>query len=322
MITDKKISAVIACYMDGQSIPVMYQRLTAVFRQVTPYYEIIFVNDGSLDDSEEILTALASKDKRVVAVNHARNFSSQNAFLSGMHVATGDAVVLLDGDLQDPPEMIPDFVRKWLEGYDVVYGVRSKREASLFLRASYKLFYRIFQKLSYVPVPLDAGDFSLLDRKIVNVLDAMPERDIFLRGLRAWVGFKQVVVSYVRPERMFGRSNNNLIKNFRWARKGIFSFSYAPLEWVSYVAGIVTVLAALTIVVYVALFFIYGAPQGFITTLVITLFLGTIQLLALSVIGEYVAKIFEEVKSRPKYIVKSIFNDPRNKPRDPGLPES
>lgn len=297
--------------MDGQAIPIMHERLTRVLSGLKLDYEIIFVNDGSPDNSEEVLAELAARDKKVVAINHTRNFSSQNAFMSGMALATGDAVVLLDGDLQDPPEIIPKLVEKWQAGYDVVYGVRVKRQASLFMQAAYKLFYRIFQKLSYVKVPVDAGDFSLMDRKVVRVLTSMPERDLFLRGLRAWVGFRQIGVPYVRPERMFGRTTNSLVKNLRWARKGIFSFSFAPLEWVSYVAGIVTVLAAAAIIVYIVLFFFYGAPQGFLTLLVAVLFLGSVQLLALSVIGEYVAKVFEEVKGRPKYIVKSIFNDPR-----------
>lgn len=314
MITDKKISAVIACYMDGQAIPVMHERLSKMFTAVTPNYEIVFVNDGSPDNSEEVLREIAAKDPHVVAINHTRNFSSQNAFVSGMNLSTGDAIVLLDGDLQDPPEIIPQFVEKWLTGYDVVYGQRVKREATWFLQIAYKLFYRIFQKMSYVKVPRDAGDFSLIDRKVVDVLTTMPERDLFLRGLRAWVGFKQTGVPYTRPERMFGRTTNNLIKNFRWARKGIFSFSFAPLEWVSYVAGLVTVVAAVGIVIYVILNIFYPAPRGFTTVLVAVLFLGSVQLLALSVIGEYVAKIFEEVKGRPKYIIKSVFNDPRKKP--------
>jgi len=312
-MTDKKISAVIACYLDEPAISLMYERLTRTFTQVTPNYEMVFVNDGSPDNSEAILTALAGRDPRVVVITHTRNFSSQNAFLSGMHVATGDAVVLLDGDLQDPPELIPQLVERWLAGYEVVYGVRVKREASLFLRAAYKLFYRILQKLAYVRIPLDAGDFSLLDRRVVETLKDLGERDIFLRGLRAWIGFRQTGVPYVRPARMFGRTTNSLIKNVRWARKAIFAFSFAPLEWVSYVAGLVTILAAIGIVVYIVLAIFYPAPRGFLTLLVVSLFLGSVQLLALSVIGEYVAKIFEEVKGRPHYIVRSILNDPRGK---------
>ncbi len=313
MMTSKKISAVIACYRDEQAIPIMYERLSKTLGGITPHYEIVFVNDGSPDNSEAVLAGLAARDPRVVVINHTRNFSSQNAFTSGMLVATGDAVVLLDGDLQDPPELIEKLMEKWLEGYDVAYGIRIKREAPPVMRTAYKLFYRIFQKLSYVQIPLDAGDFSLMDRKVVDALNSMPERDRFIRGLRAWVGFRQTGVPYIRPERMFGRTTNNLWRNVRWAKKGIFSFSYAPLEWVSFVAGMTTVLTAITILVYIILWVFRPAPSGFLTILVATLFFGAIQLFSLSVIGEYIAKIFEEVKSRPKFIVKSILNDPREK---------
>lgn len=309
MKNNKKISAIIACYMDEKAIPIMHEKLTDVFNKIGVNYEIIFVNDGSPDGTEELLSELVKKDKHVIAVNHSRNFSSQMAFTSGMDIASGDAVILLDGDLQDPPELIEKFYQKWIEGFDVVYGVRSKREASFFMRICYKLFYKIFHKLSYITIPLDAGDFSLIDKKVVDVLKSFPERDRFLRGLRAWVGFRQVGVSYVRPERMFGKTTNNIIKNVRWAKKGIFSFSYAPLEWVSYISGLVTIMSALTIIIYLFLFFLYGAPQGFLTTLVIILFLGSVQLLSLSVIGEYITKIFEEVKQRPKYIVKNILRE-------------
>lgn len=308
----KKVSAIIPCYKDAEAIPVMYERLTKTFTEIGCAYEIIFVNDGSPDDSEEVLRSIAAKDRHVTAIFHSRNFSSQNAFISGMTVATGDAVVLLDGDLQDPPEMIKQFVAKWKEGFDVVYGVRVKREASLFLRFSYKLFYRIFSKLSYIKIPRDAGDFSLISRKVVDLLLTMPERDMFIRGLRAWVGFKQAGIPYIRPERMFGRTTNSLLKNVRWAKKGIFSFSYEPLELIFYLALIVSMVALLAIIVYVVLYTIYpDQPKGINTVIVLTLFFGSVQLISLSIIGEYLGRIFEEVKGRPKFIVKEILNDPR-----------
>lgn len=303
----KKISAIIACYKDAQAIPIMYERLTNTFKKIGVDYEIIFVNDGSPDDSEKVLEDLVKNGKKVIAVNHSRNFSSQMAFTSGMDIATGDAVVLLDGDLQDPPELIEEMYKKWQEGFDVVYGERVKREAPLHMQLLYKTFYRIFHKLSYIKIPLDAGDFSLIDKKVVEAIKQFPERDRFLRGLRAWVGFKQAGIKYTRPERMFGKTTNNLTGNIRWARKGIFSFSYVPLELVSYIAGTVTLLSALAIIIYIVLFLFYGAPQGFLTTLIIILFLGSVQLLSLSIIGEYIAKIFEEVKQRPKYIVKNTL---------------
>jgi len=303
----KKISAVIACYKDELSITLMYERLTKVFLKVGVDYEIIFVNDGSPDCTEDLVTALVNKDPHVVGINHSRNFSSQMAFTSGMDIATGDAVVLLDGDLQDPPELIEEFYQKWNEGFDVVYGVRAKREAPLLMQMAYKLFYRIFHNLSYIKIPLNAGDFSLMDRKIIEVMKSFPERDRFLRGLRAWTGFKQTGVDYVRPERMFGTTTNNFFKNFNWATKGIFSFSYVPLEMMTLFSLMVFFIALLGIVIQLVLRFIDpSTPRGYSTILIAVLFMGAIQLLGISILGQYIGKIFEEVKARPKYIVKSI----------------
>jgi len=307
----KKISAIIACYNDAQAIPFMYQRLTKTFKKINVNYEIIFVNDGSPDNTEAILEKLVKTDRHVIGVNHSRNFSSQMAFTSGMDISTGDALVFLDGDLQDPPEIIEKFYKKWLEGYDVIYGVRTKREAPLLMAIAYKLFYRIFHKMSYIRMPLDAGDFSLIDRKVINVLKQFPERDRFLRGLRAWVGFKQTGVPYVRPERMFGKTTNSLLKNFQWATKGIFSFSYVPLQLITLLSLVVFVIALLGMIVQIILRLILpSAPLGITTVLVAVLFLGAIQLLGISILGEYVGKIFEEVKQRPKYVVKSIYKNP------------
>lgn len=308
----KKLSAIIACYRDGPAVLPMYERLTKAIEPLPLELEIIFVNDASPDDAEEVLRALAARDPRVVVINHTRNFGSQAAFSSGMSLCTGDLVVLMDGDLQDPPELIPKLYEKSLEGYEVVYGQRVKREATLFLQIAYKAFYRIFRRLSYVKVPTDAGDFSLMDRKVVDALNALPERDRFLRGLRAWVGFRQTGVPYVRPERMFGVTTNNLLKNIAWARKGIFSFSYLPLEWISYLAFAVTSVSVVAILYYLLRFVIVrDAPPGFTTILLSVLFLGGIQLLCLAIIGDYLGRVFEEVKRRPLYLVKSIFNDPR-----------
>jgi dolichol-phosphate mannosyltransferase len=307
-----RISAIVACYRDGPAIPHMYERLNKALGSLPVDAELIFVNDASPDDAEDVLRELAAKDPRVVVINHARNFGSQAAFTSGMRICTGDAVVLLDGDLQDPPELIPQFYEQWREGYDVVYGTRVKREATLFLQIAYKAFYRLFQKLSYVKVPRDAGDFSLMDRKVVDAMNRMDERDRFLRGLRAWVGFRQIGVPYVRPERMFGVTTNNLIKNLAWARKGIFSFSYVPLELISYLALTVTALSLVAIAFYLIMFFVQPKPpSGFVTLLVAVLFLGGIQLLCLGIIGDYLGRIFEEVKARPHYVVRSVLNDPR-----------
>jgi polyisoprenyl-phosphate glycosyltransferase len=307
-----KISPIIACYRDAPAVPIMYKRLVSVFKKLGVDYEIIFVNDASPDDALQVLAQLAERDTKVVVVNHSRNFGSQNAFTSGMRIATGDAVVLLDGDLQDPPELIEEFYAKWLEGYDVVYGQRVKRDATRFLRFAYKAFYRSFRAASYVPVPLDAGDFSLIDRRVVNALNSMPENNRFVRGLRAWVGFKQIGVPYVRPERMFGRTTNSLLRNLGWARQAIFSFSFVPLEMITVVALSTVLVSFMSIAVEIVVRLVNprSTPSGFTTVIVIILFIGGIQLLCLSIIGSYLAHIYEEVKRRPSYIVESILNPP------------
>jgi len=311
----KKISAIIACYMDGQAIPYMYKRLKNTFNDIDVDYEIIFVNDGSPDNTKQALKKIIDKDSKVIAVNHSRNFGSQMAFTSGMDISTGDAIVFLDGDLQDPPEVIKEFYKKWIEGFDVVYGIRSKREDTRLMQFLYRLFYKIFRRMSYISIPLDAGDFSLIDKKVVETLKTFPERDRFLRGLRAWVGFKQIGVSYTRPKRMFGKTTNSLFQNFNWATKGIFSFSYAPLKIITFLSLIVFAISliAMTYQVISRLVFPDSAPHGITTILVVILFLGAIQLLGIGILGEYIGKIFEEVKHRPKYIVKSIYKSKNKK---------
>jgi polyisoprenyl-phosphate glycosyltransferase len=315
----KKLSAVIACYRDAPAAPQMHERLSATFRKLGVDYEIIFVNDASPDDAGEVLAALAARDERVTVVTHSRNFGSQSAFTSGMRVATGDAVVLLDGDLQDPPELIEDFYTKWQEGWEVVYGVRVQREATPAMRLGYKLFYRLFRVMSYVPIPVDAGDFSLLDRQVVDALNALPEANRFLRGLRAWVGFRQTGVPYTRPERPFGRSTNSLVRNLGWARKAILSFSYAPLDLIVWLALTTVVVSVLAMAAQIALRIVDASlvPRGFTTLLVVILFIGGIQLLCLSIIGSYLAHIYDEVKRRPAYIVDSILNPPRKRSETP-----
>lgn len=290
----------------------MHERLVQVFNELGADYEIIFVNDGSPDNAREVLAELASRDPGVVVINHARAFGSQSAFTSGMQIATGDAVVLLDGDLQDPPELIPEFVAQWQKGYDVVYGERVKRQASRFMRFAYRSFYRVFKRLAYVNVPLDAGDFGLIDRRVVEAMNSLPEKHRFLRGLRAWVGFKQLGVPYVRPERMFGRTTNSLRKNLGWARRAIVSFSYVPLDIITALAMAVVVISGFGLIFEVIARVVDPtlAPKGFATVIVVILFIGGIQLLCLAIIGSYLAHMYEEVKGRPSFIVESVINPP------------
>jgi|SRR6185437_1251448 len=307
------ISAIIACYSDAQAIPIMTERLVKVFEKHDIDYEIIFVDNGSTDNSEAVIRGISSSNPRVIGITSSRSFEqvSQGSFRSGMEIASKGACVLLEGDLQDPPEIIEEFIAKWRDGYDVVYGIRAKREAPLSVRLCSKAFYRVFGWLATVPMPRDAGDFSLLDKKIVYWMLQCNERDIFIRGLRAYVGFKQIGVEYHRPERMFGVSSNNFIKNIGWAKKGIFSFSRKPLDMLTtfgFLSVIFTVFLIL-LVIGLRLTFPGLVPKGFTTSIILIMFFGSFNILAISVLGEYVAKIFEEVKQRPSFIRKNLIKN-------------
>jgi dolichol-phosphate mannosyltransferase len=315
LLTDRTISVVVACYRDAGSVHEMYRRLTAVLDEITPSYEIIYVNDNSPDNAAELLAELAETDPRLTVISHSRNFGSQMAFTSGMQQSVGDAVILMDGDLQDPPEVIPALVAEWIQGFEVVYGVRERRQENALKELARKAFYRIYRRLSYLNVPLDAGDFSIMSRCVVDAILQMPERDRFLRGLRTWVGFRQKGVPYVRPERFSGESTNSLLDNIRWAKRGIFSFSYQPLELISMLAFGATALTGVAILLYALFYFLIPqSPRGFLTILVAVLFLGAVQLFSLSIIAEYLGRIFEEVKMRPRYIVRETRNDHRMNP--------
>ena len=307
--TKHSVSAIIACYKDNQAIPIMYDRLKETFSRLNIDYEIIFVNDNSPDDSEEIIREISHRDRKVLGISHSRNFGSQAAFKSGMEMASKNACVLLDGDLQDPPELIEQFVAKWREGFDVVYGNRGKREAPLYMQWGAKLFYRIFDYFSYISIPHDAGDFSLIDRGVVQWMLKFPERDLFLRGVRAFTGFKQIGVDYVRPKRKFGVTTNSLLKNMEWAKKGILSFSHTPLNILSFIGSVLLIGSILLGVfqIFSRLLFPHLAPRGITTVLLAILFFGSLNLFGLSLLGEYIAKIFEEVKHRPLFIRRCII---------------
>lgn len=302
------ISAVIACYKDVQAIPIMHERLTKTFQKINVDYEIIFVNDASPDKCREVIEQISAQDNHVIGVTHSRNFGSQMAFRSGMEFSTKDCVVLLDGDLQDPPELIEEFYKKWKAGHDVVFGRRVKREMPKYIEILYKSFYRLFAKFSYVDIPLDAGDFSLIDKRVVKWLLLSPERDLFLRGLRAYVGFNQVGVDYVRPERMFGKSTNNFFSNLEWAKKGIFSFSNTPLTLLTTSGVSILVLSVFAAFSTILLRLINPeiAPKGITTILISVIILGGLNLFAIGLVGEYVSKILTEVKKRPRLIRESI----------------
>ena len=305
----RSISAIIACYKDELAIPIMYERLTKIFKEIKIDYEIIFVCDGSPDNTIDVIKKISKNDGRVIGINHSRNFGSQMAFRSGMELSTKQSVVLLDGDLQDPPELIKDFVKKWREGNDVIYGVRTKREMPFLWEILYKAFYRILASISFIKIPHDAGDFSLLDKRVVNWILKCPERDLFMRGIRAFVGFKQVGVDYVRPARMFGTSTNSLIKNLGWAKMGILSFTNVPLNLMT-VLGVATLILSVMLIIIFALlkiFFPEIAPKGTTTIMLLILSFGSINLFAISLIGEYIGKIILEVKQRPRVIRSEII---------------
>ncbi|MEA5088425.1 glycosyltransferase family 2 protein [Solidesulfovibrio sp.] len=317
MLTNKKISVVVACYRDEGSIPELLRRLEETMARITPSFEVIYVNDASPDRSGEVLLEMAKERPWLTVVSHSRNFGAQVAFTSGMYQAEGDAVVIMDGDLQDPPELIERFVSLWLEGNDVVYGIRAKRNEGMVRNLGYKAFYRILQKISYLHIPLDAGEFSLMDRVVVDSVLACPERDRLIRGLRAYAGFRQTGVEFNRPRRYWGESTQSLLDYIVWAYKSFTSFSLFPLRLISIVSFVMFFLLAFLFVFYLVAFMLgYPAPSGFMTLLGVLLMLGAIILFALGIIGEYLARLFIEVKNRPQPIINRLVNDQRARPRD------
>jgi dolichol-phosphate mannosyltransferase len=309
-MTSRLVSIIIACYKDEGSVREFHRRLTEVLPPVAPNYEIIYVNDASPDNAESVLREIAARDRHLVIVNHTRNFGSQNAFLSGMRIARGDAVVLMDGDLQDPPSLIPGMIEKWEEGFQIVYGNRVKRKESLGRQIAYKMFYRFFRKMAPFSIPVDAGDFGLIDRRVVEVLlGEFPENLVFLRGLRAYTGFKSTGVEYIRDARFDGVSTNSVIGNLRWAKLAIFSFSKKPLEYIAVIAIISVLLTMLGALYYLYLYFHKGAPPGWTTLILVIMMISSVQLVCFAVLSEYMAHIYDEVKHRPRYIVRDIVDN-------------
>lgn len=303
------VAAIIACYKDAPAVPEMYERLVRAFSEAGVDYKIIFVNDRSPDDAENRIRALSAHDPKVTGITHSRNFGSQAAFVSGLSLVQADAYVLLDGDLQDPPELIVPFVELWREGWDVVYGRRVDREAPIFMNVAYKIFYRAFNRSSPFEIPRDAGDFSLMDGRVVRALLRFPEREAFLRGLRAYVGFRQIGVDYVRPERPYGQSTNSIRRNLGWATMGIVSVSRAPLRIVTGAALVLGLSAIALLIVQLVLKFTapFATPPGIVTVLGAVVLLGALNLMAIGIVGEYLGRVFDEVKQRPSFIRESII---------------
>lgn len=306
------ISVIVPCYNEAENIKTLEKRVADTFRSLKKYsYEIIFIDNASTDRSERVFREMARKDRRVKVLFMSRNFGSpQPSFLAGLSVAKGDAAVLLHGDVQDPPEMIADFIRYWERGYDVAYGVRtSRRGYGLVMNLMYQVFYRLFDRLSYVKAPINAGEFSLIDRRVIRELLAIDEYDYYLRFLRAFVGFRQIGIPYVRSERTHGKSTESFLSGLLWAKTFIVNFSFKPLEWISGIAFFVMILTVILFIGNFALvLMVPGSPRGIPTVVLLILFLGAVQLLSLSVIAEYLAKIFLEVKHRPRYIIHRTLN--------------
>ncbi|OGK17648.1 hypothetical protein A2774_03605 [Candidatus Roizmanbacteria bacterium RIFCSPHIGHO2_01_FULL_39_12c] len=307
----KLISVIIPCYNEQDNILPMYRRLTKIFAKLAYAHEIIYIDNNSEDSSEKIFTVLAGKDKKVKVIFMSRNFGSpQPSFLAGLEYAKGNAAVFLHGDIQDPPELIPKFVRQWERGYAVVYGVRKHRKGYNFLmNFFYKAFYFLLRKLSYIQIPLDAGEFSLVDKKVMTELLKIEEYDYYLRCLRAFVGFRQTGIIYQREARERGRSTESFWSGLWWAKTIIVNFSFRPLEWISQLAFIIVVVSFVSLIGFLIFYRINpNSPKGIPTLFVVILFLGGVQLLSISVIAEYLAKIFLEVKRRPRYIIRKVIN--------------
>lgn len=302
------ISIVAPIYNEQGNIQILYERISEVMNAAQVSWELVCVNDGSSDASEQLLDDLYKAHPDHVRVIHfSRNFGHQIAVTAGMEHAVGRAVVLIDADLQDPPELIPEMIEAWRHGSDVVYAVRDKREGESWLKLTLaSAFYRVINRITNVQIPLDTGDFRLMDRRVVDAVDSMTEQHRFIRGMVSWVGFDQRGMTYNRSARHSGDTKYPLRKQLRFAWDGITGFSYFPLQLATYLGFIVAVLSlfAILLVVYLRGFTQIQFLEGQATTLIMVLFLGSIQLISLGIIGEYLGRIYNEVKDRPLYIVK------------------
>ncbi len=303
------LSVVAPVFNEEAILPEFYRRTSAALDKLGEPWELVLVNDGCRDRSPEIMAELHARDSRVKVVNFARNFGHQVAITAGADYARGDAVVVMDADLQDPPEVILELLARWREGFEVVYAVRSERKGETWFKEfTAKAFYRIIYRITDIDIPMDAGDFRLMDRKVVDALKTMREKHRFMRGLSVWVGFRQTGVKYARAERFAGETKYPFKKMLRFALDGITSFSYLPLQVATYVGFVAAGLAVLGIIATIILRLSGSeAFYGQATTLVSVLFLGGVQLISLGIIGEYLGRIYDEVKGRPLYIVREAL---------------
>ncbi len=309
------ISVVSPCFNEGEILSELHARLTAAAENWSEPFEILLVDDGSNEETWRLACEIHGRDPRWKLIRLARNFGQQTAISAGIHYARGDCVIIIDSDLQDPPEELHRFIAKWREGYQVVYGIRTKRKENVLRKLCYTMFYRILGKLADIDIPKDSGDFCLLDRTIVDILKAMPERNRFIRGLRSWVGFRQIGIEYERDARAAGEAKYTFPKLVRLALDGIFSFSTLPLKVATYLGFLVS-LAALFGLVFVLLrrvfsgWFVHAgsmSASGAAAIIISILFLGGVQLICLGILGEYLGRIYDEVKGRPLWTVRETL---------------
>ena len=304
-----KYSIVIPVYNEETSIPELYRRLSAMMERLGEPVELILVNDGSRDRTLWLLRDLRQADSRVYYLSFARNFGHQIAVTAGLNFARGQAIIVMDADLQDPPELIPSLIESWQEGYQVIYAQRTKRrKESWFKRLPAFLFYRILRHLADIDIPLDTGDFCLMDRQVVDVLNAMPERNRYIRGLRSWVGFRQTSIPYERDPRFAGEVKYTFRKSLALAADGLVSFSKIPLRFSTYVGLLAALIAVLmgVLVLYWRIVEPTSPLTGFATIAIAIFFLGAVQLVSIGILGEYVGRIYEEVKGRPLYVLSEV----------------
>ena len=312
------ISVVIPIFNEMEVLPELHRRLTSLLAGMKEQYEIIYVDDGSTDISLPYLISLHNADRpHVRVISFSRNFGHQTSISAGLRHATGDAVIVMDGDLQDPPEILPAFIEKWREGNEVVYGIRTRRKENVVKRAAYYIFYKLLHKISYLDIPIDSGDFSIIDRKVVDVLIRMPERNRFVRGLRTWIGFRQTGIPYERDRRFAGKPKYTFTKLFKLAYDGLITFSYYPLRLSTKLGFLFSALAMVSVGLIIFLKVTRGfLPQGWASTVVVILFISGLQFFILGIFGEYLGRIFEEVKGRPQYVVKTMLGFDEDKTKE------
>jgi glycosyltransferase involved in cell wall biosynthesis len=314
MSTKKTISILIPAYNEAEVLRHLYERLNKLAGETPNYnFEFLFVNDGSRDQTLEIVKRFAAKDSRIAYVNLSRNFGKETAMIAGLDHVTGDATVIIDADLQDPPELIPEMIKYWEEGYDDVYARRSSRQGeSWFKKATSTAFYRVLQKSTRIPIQQDTGDFRLLDRRCVEALRQLRESQRYTKGMFSWIGYKKKEITYDRDPRFAGETKWNYLRLLDLAVEGIVSFTTAPLRW-STILGLLTSLAAFIYIIYLLIrpFFGVSTGEGYSSIMAVVLFLGGIQLLSLGIIGEYIARIFSESKQRPLYFVEE-YHKPKS----------